>query len=58
MTVHAPFHPDAKPRTEGRPHEALDDVLEEESSSKTQRVIAWVCALLTAAAVYAAWRLL
>ena len=58
MTVHAPVHPHAKPPAEGRPHEVLDDVLEEESSSKSQRVIAWICALLTVAAVYAAWRLL
>jgi len=60
MTVHAPVHPDASPgpRSGGRPHELLDDVLEEEGSSKTQRVIAWLCVVLTAAAAVAVWRLL
>lgn len=58
MTVHAPVHPDAKAPGEARVHEPLDDVLEEEGSSKSQRVIGWVCAVLTAAAAYALWRLL
>jgi len=61
MTVHAPVHPDASPgprKGGGVPHELLDDVLEEEGSSKTQRFIAWLCVILTAAAAVAAWRLL
>jgi len=58
MTVHAPVHPDAKAHGDVRPHEPLDDVLEEEGSSKSQRLIAWACALLTVAAAWAIWRLL
>lgn len=62
MTAHAPVHPDAVPRR-GRAadarHELLDDILEgDEGSSRSQRVIAWLCALLTAAAAFAVWRLL
>jgi hypothetical protein len=61
MTVHAPFHPDPTPLTK-RPaaehHELLDDVLDDEGSARTQRVIGWVCGLLTAAAVVVAWRFL
>jgi hypothetical protein len=58
MTVHAPVHPDAKHPGEARPHELLDDVVGEEGASRSQRVIGWLCALLTAALAVAAWRLL
>ena len=51
MTVHAPVHPE-------RSHELLDDVIGEEGASRSQRVIGWLCALLTAALAVAAWRLL
>jgi hypothetical protein len=60
MAVQAPFHPGAsisKPK-EPVQHEPLDDVLDEEGSSKAQRWIGWICALLTAGFVYAVWRLL
>ena len=43
---------------DGAEDEPLDDVLEEEGSSKSQRLIAWACALLTVAAAWAIWRLL
>lgn len=60
MTADAPVHPDASMTkgSENASHELLDDVLDEEGSSKTQRVIAWVSGLLIAAAAIAAWRLL
>ena len=59
MAVQAPFHPDTSfpKRGDAAGHEPLDDVLEEEGSSKTQRLIGWVCGLLTVAALVAAWRL-
>ena len=59
MTVHAPVHPDAQGGRKAASHELLDDVIGgDEGSSRSQRVIGWVCALLTAAAAIAAWRLL
>jgi hypothetical protein len=60
MAVQVPFHPGASvPKTQDPvQHEPLDDILEEEGSSKTQRWIGWFCALLTAGLVYAVWRLL
>ena len=51
MTVHAPVHPEHR-------HELLDDVVGEEGASRSQRVIGWLCAILTAALALAAWRLL
>ena len=61
MTIHAPFHPDSAPLRHGRPaahHELLDDVLEDDGSSRTQRWIGWICGVLTVAAAVAAWRFL
>jgi hypothetical protein len=60
MAVHTPFHPDAPLRKGREPgvHEPLDDVIEEDGSSRVQRWVGWVCAVLTAAALIAAWRLL
>lgn len=60
MAVQAPFHPGASVPKVQDPvqHEPLDDVLEEEGSSKAQRWIGWFCAVLTAGLVIAAWRLL
>ena len=59
MTAHAPVHPDVPlPKQEAAPHEVLDDVLDDEGSSKTQRFIGWVSGILVVAAAVAAWRLL
>ena len=60
MTADAPVHPDASlPNgSEGAAHELLDDVLDEEGSSKTQRLLGWVSVVLVAVAAVAAWRLL
>lgn len=60
MAVQASFHPDASIPKAQDPvqHDPLDDVLEDEGPSKTQRWIGWFCALLTAALVFAVWRLL
>jgi len=52
MAVQVPVHPDAID------HEPLDDVLEADTSSRTQRWIAWLCGILTLAAAIATWRLL
>ena len=60
MTVQATFHPGASvPKAQDSvQHDPLDDVLEDEGPSKTQRWIGWFCAVLTAGLVFAAWRLL
>lgn len=60
MTAHVPVHPDVPLPKESQiaKHEILDDVLDEEGSSRTQRLIGWVSGVLVVAAAVAAWRLL
>lgn len=60
MALHAPFHPESALPKKADPdaHEFLEDVVQDDGIERKQRLLAWVCAILTAALVAAVWYLL